>query len=118
MKHRNKKIEIGEKLKNIRLACGYTQEEVCEKIDCSARYICQLETNKTMGSIPLILDLCALYGITLNELYSDYLDLKSNSNAASFAPGYSSLNSEYRSIIDNNIVFLNKLQVKKNEKRS
>lgn len=39
MRHKNNKIEIGEKLKKARLSCGLTQEQVCEKINCAPRYI-------------------------------------------------------------------------------
>lgn len=35
----NIEIKIGEKLKNARLSCGLTQEQVCEKIGCAPRYI-------------------------------------------------------------------------------
>lgn len=115
MKHTNKEIKIGDKLKNARISCGYTQEQVSEKIDCSPRYIGQLETNQSNGSISLIIELCTLYGITLNELYSDYLkpvvhDLKDTTNIS----GYFKLNEEYRCIVDNAITFLNTLQNKKN----
>lgn len=39
MKIQNKKIEVGEKLQNARKSCGYTQEEVSNKIDSAPRYI-------------------------------------------------------------------------------
>lgn len=114
MRHNNNKIEIGEKLKNARLSCGLTQEQACEKIHCAPRYIGQLETNNTIGSISLILELCNLYSITLNDLYADYLDIESTTNDLSHIIGYFKLNSYNRSIIENNIAFLNKLQNNEN----
>lgn len=39
MRHNNNKIEIGEKLKSARQSCGLTQEQACEKLHCSPRYI-------------------------------------------------------------------------------
>ena len=83
MKHKNDKIEIGQKLKNARLSCGLTQEQVCEKIECASRYIGQIETNQTVGSISTILKLCSLYGITLNDIYADYLPKNPISNNTS-----------------------------------
>lgn len=70
----------------------------------------QLETNNTIGSISLILELCSLYGITLDELYCDYLKIDSDSRDLTNISGYFKLKKDYRSIIDNNIAFLNKLQ--------
>lgn len=104
----NNNIEIGEKLKKARISNGLTQEQVCEKIDCATRYIGQLETNQTRGSIPIILSLCNLYKITPNDLYSDYLEI--NTDDLSKIVGYSNLNDEHKSIVENTITFLNKLE--------
>lgn len=121
MRRKNKlNIEIGSKLQNARLAKGFTQEEVAEKVDCSSRYLGQLETNRTQGSIDLIIELCNLYGITLNDLYSSYLNFD-YSNADDKLPniiGYDKLNSEYRAIIDNTINFLNTMQNQKNRNKT
>ena len=113
MRHKNKIIKIGKKLKQARISCGYTQEQVCEILECAPRYVGQLETNQTVGSISFIIDLCSLYKITLNDLYSDYIKQDNNLDLTKIS-GYFNLNEEYRSIIDNNISFLNKLQNKKN----
>ena len=114
MKHKNDKIEIGQKLKNARLSCGLTQEQVCEKIECASRYIGQIETNQTVGSISTILKLCSLYGITLNDIYADYLPKNPISNNTSLLAGYFKLNDNNRAIIDNMLNFLNKQQNKNN----
>lgn len=108
----NPDIQIGNKLKNARVAAGYTQEQVAEILNCSSRYIGQLETNKSIGSISIIIDLCNLYNITLNDLYADYLKSKSIENQSSII-GYKQLKEDYKLIIDNNILFLNSLQNKK-----
>ena len=117
MRRKNKfNIEVGSILQNARIAKNLTQEEVAEKVDCSSRYIGQLETNRTLGSIDLLIELCNLYDITLNDLYGVYLKAIDLSNANDKCPnivGYNELSSEYRSIIDNNINFLNTLQNKK-----
>ena len=113
MRHKNINIEIGEKLKKARISCGYTQEEVSEMLECAPRYISQLETNQTAGSIPTILYLCSLYKITLNDLYSDYLNFDTTQIDTVTINGYLNLNEEYRGIIDNNISYLNNLQKNK-----
>ena len=107
---RNQEIKIGAKLQKARVSNGYTQEQVAEIIGCSSRYVGQLETNNTSGSISLIINLCKLYHITLNDLYGEYIDVNTDfSENLSFC-GYIILNNEYKSIIDNNINYLNKLQ--------
>lgn len=109
MRKIKKDLKIGEKLKKARISCGYTQEQVSEKLDCAPRYIGQLETNKTSGSISIILDLCNLYGVTFDYIYSDYLKCFSDSDNQ-VVLGYNKLNNEYKKIVDNNIAFLNDLQ--------
>ena len=103
-------IEVGEKLKNARLATGYTQEQVAEIIDYSSRYISQLETNRTLGSIDSILRICNLYKITLNDIYSEYFEFKINEHKDA---QYITLNDEYKSIVDNTIQYLSNLQKSK-----
>ena len=109
-------IEVGSILQNARIAKNLTQEEVAEKVDCSSRYIGQLETIPTLGSIDLIIELCNLYEISLNDIYGIYLkaiNLSASKDKCPNIVGYNELSSEYRSIIDNNISFLNTLQNKK-----
>ena len=117
MRKKNKfNIEVGSILQNARIAKNLTQEEVAEKVDCSSRYIGQLETNRTLGSIDLIIELCNLYEISLNDIYGIYLkaiNLSASKDKCPNIVGYNELSSEYRSIIDNNISFLNTLQNKK-----
>lgn len=112
MRHKNNiDIKIGKKLKNARLISGYTQEQVAEKINCAPRYIGQLETNRTYGSISLLIALCNLYNVTLNDIYGEYIPIDKSKDESQYSIiGYSQLKEEYRRIIDNNIQFLNTLQ--------
>ncbi len=105
-------IKVGKKLQDARINAGYTQEQVSEKFDCSTRYIGQLETNKTLGSIDLIIELCNLYGTTLNEIYGEYLTFNFDEIKENYPSivGYFNLDNKYRSIVDNNIQYLNNLQ--------
>ncbi len=108
---KNQDLKVGDKLQKARIANGYTQERVAEIIACSSRYVGQLETDTTSGSISLILNLCKLYHITPNDLYGEYVDIEIDPNNITFS-GYINLNSEYKSIVDNTINYLNKLQNK------
>ncbi len=110
----NLDIQVGKQLKNARISAGLTQEQVAEKLDCSNRYIGQLETNRSSGSIEVISELWNLYGVSLNDIYGDYLKFDFNELTKNIPNiiGYYQLNDEYKSIVDNNIQFLNKLQNK------
>lgn len=108
---KNQDLKVGNKLQKARIANGYTQEQVAEIIGCSSRYVGQLETDTTSGSISIIINLCKLYHISLNDLYGEYVNVEINSNNIAFS-GYINLNSEYKSIVDNTINYLNKLQNK------
>lgn len=58
--------------------------------------------------------MCNLYGVSLNDIYDDYLKFDFNELTKNIPNiiGYYQLNDEYKSIVDNNIQFLNKLQNK------
>lgn len=60
----------------------------------------------------MIIELCNYYNVSLNDIYADYLnvDFGKANNSQPQIIGYYQLNNEYRSIIDNNIQFLNNLQ--------
>ncbi len=103
-------IKIGNKLQCARISNGYTQEEIAELVGCSPRYISQLESNITIGSLPLIINICKLYHISLDDLYGEYLQISSTLSENINFCGYLSLKDEYKSIVDNNIMYLNKLQ--------
>ncbi|MCI8999654.1 MAG: helix-turn-helix transcriptional regulator [Clostridia bacterium] len=108
-------LKIGKKLKTARITAGYTQEQISEKLNCSSRYIGLIETNRTNGSIEFIIELCNLYGISLNDVYGDYLTIKYTNEMKNLSSiiGYNQLSEEYKSIIDNNIEYLNILQKRK-----
>lgn len=106
---KNQEIKVGDKLQKARLSNGYTQEQVAEIVGCSSRYVGQLETDATIGSISIIINLCKLYHISLNDLYGEFVNVELDPNNITFS-GYVNLNSEYKSIVDNTINYLNKLQ--------
>ncbi len=61
-------MDIGQKLKNARLARGLTQEAVAENLGLSRQTISNWENNKTYPDIISIIGLSDLYSITLDEL--------------------------------------------------
>lgn len=58
-------MEIGTKLKNLRLRCGLTQEELADRCELTKGYISQLENDLTMPTISTLNDLMVALGSDL-----------------------------------------------------
>ncbi|MDE7366336.1 MAG: helix-turn-helix domain-containing protein [Lachnospiraceae bacterium] len=64
-------MEIGKKLKSVRLQKGFTQEAVAEKIQVSRQTISNWENEKSYPDIVSIVNLSNLYDISLDELLKE-----------------------------------------------
>jgi transcriptional regulator with XRE-family HTH domain len=63
-------IEIGKKIKTLRLQKGMTQEELSAKLNMSSQAISKWENNVTMPDIQLLPDLSVILGVTIDELFA------------------------------------------------
>ena len=54
---------IGEKIKNLRLSCELTQEELADRCELTKGYISQLENDLTSPSIATLIDILSALGI-------------------------------------------------------
>lgn len=63
-------IEIGKKIKTLRLQKGMTQEELSEKLNMSSQAISKWENNVTMPDIQILPDLSVILGVTIDELFA------------------------------------------------
>ena len=66
---------IGIKIKNARLAKGYTQEALSERINISSDLLRNIENARNIGSLPTLLNLCNELDITPNYLFSDLIKI-------------------------------------------
>ena len=64
-------MEIGVKLKDLRLKCGLTQEELADRCELTKGYISQLENDLTMPTIPTLNDLMVALGSDLKTFFSE-----------------------------------------------
>ncbi len=64
-------MEIGPKLKRLRLLRGLTQEELADRCELSKGFISQVERDQASPSIATLTDLLECLGITLKEFFSD-----------------------------------------------
>ena len=58
----------GERIKVLRKAYGYTQEELADKLNISAGHIGKIETGSKGVSIDLMIDLAEIFQVSLDYL--------------------------------------------------
>jgi transcriptional regulator with XRE-family HTH domain len=63
-------IEIGKKIKTLRLQKGMTQEELAGKLNMSSQAISKWENNVTMPDIQMLPNLSVILGVTIDELFA------------------------------------------------
>lgn len=63
-------MEIGEKLKNLRIQKNLTQEELGERTDLSKGYISQLERDLSSPSMETFFDILEVLGVTPEQFFS------------------------------------------------
>ena len=62
---------IGEKIRDLRLGCDLTQEELADRCELTKGYISQLENDLTSPSIATLIDILSALGTDLKEFFSD-----------------------------------------------
>lgn len=62
-------MEIGSKIKQLRLKSGFTQEQLAERLGISAQSISKWETAVTMPDITMLPMLAEEFGVTIDELF-------------------------------------------------
>ena len=67
-------MEIGKKIKELRVMKGLTQEELADRSELSKGFISQLERDLTSPSISTLVDILQCLGTDLKEFFSDSED--------------------------------------------
>ena len=63
-------IEIGTKIKQLRLGCGMTQEQLGNELSVSAQAVSKWESGTTTPDIQLLPELSVIFGVSIDELFS------------------------------------------------
>ena len=71
-------IKIGKFLQNIRKSNGYTQEKLAESIDVSVRYISDIEQDRSLPSYEVLIRICNIFKLSLDQVFSAYLKVRKN----------------------------------------
>ncbi len=69
-------VEIGKKLKRLRLSRGFTQEELAERADLTKGFISLLERDKTSPSIATLEQILDVLGVSLKQFFSEEVPSK------------------------------------------
>ncbi|MGV3024403.1 helix-turn-helix domain-containing protein [Clostridium thermobutyricum] len=64
-------MDIGEKIRSLRVAKGLTQEELANRCELSKGFISQVENDLTSPSIATLVDILEILGTNLNEFFSE-----------------------------------------------
>ena len=62
---------LGQRLCALREQCGYTQDELAEKLDVSRQTISNWENDKVKLDVSKAAEICRLYGVSMDELFLD-----------------------------------------------
>lgn len=101
-------IKIGKKIQQIRKSNGYTQEKLAEKIEVSARHISDIEQDRSKPSYEVLIRICNLFQIGMDQIFSDYLNIKEKAGLECELIGYNNLDKKDKETIENLIMFFNK----------
>ncbi|MBZ4663555.1 MAG: putative transcriptional regulator [Caloramator sp.] len=70
------KMKIGEKIKELRIKNGLTQEELADRCELSKGFISQLERDLTSPSIATLMDILECLGTNIKDFFNDDNDEK------------------------------------------
>lgn len=100
-------IKIGKNLQKLRRSHGYTQEKLAELIDCSARYISDIEQDKSKPSYENLVKICNVYKIGLDDIFSEYLKITENKALKYSLSGFETLEQNNKETIEHLIMYFN-----------
>ena len=102
-------IKIGKNIQKIRKSNGYTQEKLAEEIEVSVRYISDIEQDKSKPSYEVLIKICNVFQISLDQFFSEYLNIKENKSMEYSLAGFDKLSKKDKETIENLIMYFNKI---------
>ncbi len=98
---------LGNRIRQERQRRGITQEQLAEKVDISTNFMSLIENGRNM-SVETLVKIAAVFGVTVDYLLSDVVELQTDSISEQIVQNLSSLNDDER------IYFLNMIKQYKN----
>lgn len=109
-------IKIGKNIQAIRKSHGYTQERLAEAIECSPRYIGDIEQDRSKPSYEVLVKFCNLFNISIDEIFSEYLEIKGKKEVNVALSGFDKLRQNNKDTIIHMIEYFNKKNEENNHK--
>ena len=100
-------IKIGKNIQTIRKSNGYTQERLAEEIEVSVRYISDIEQDKSKPSYEVLIKICNLFQIGMDQIFSKYINAKGNKSMEYSLAGFDKLSKKDKETIENLIIYFN-----------
>ena len=100
-------IKIGKTIQQIRKSNGYTQEKLAEEIEVSVRYISDIEQDRAKPSYEILIRICNLFKISLDQIFSEYINIRNNKTLEYQLSGYDKLSEEDKKTIEYLIMYFN-----------
>ncbi len=69
-------MEIGKKIKRLRMVCNLTQKELADRCELTKGYISQLENDLTSPSIATLVDILSALGTDLKDFFNEQVEEK------------------------------------------
>ncbi len=63
-------VEIGGRIRTLRLSCSMTQEQLAKRLGVSAQAVSKWESGTNMPDIQLLPDLSVIFGVSIDELFA------------------------------------------------
>ena len=101
-------IKIGKNIQKIRKSNGYTQEKLAEEIEVSVRYISDIEQDKSKPSYEILIKICNIFKIGLDQFFCNYINTEENKSMEYSLAVFDNLSKRNKETIENLIVFFNK----------
>ena len=100
-------IKIGKIIQQIRKSNGYTQEKLAEAIEVSVRYISDIEQDRAKPSYEILIKICNLFKISLDQIFSEYISIRDNKTLEYQLSGYDKLSEDDKKTIEYLITYFN-----------
>lgn len=102
-------VAIGERIQNQRLALGYTQQYVYEKLDISQNHYSRIENGHVGMSFEILLQISELLKLSTDYILTGKADSNDNCN---FINDYNKLNVKQRLYIEKHIKLFSECDLK------
>ena len=79
-----------------------------EKIEVSVRYISDIEQNREKPSYEVLIRICNLFHIGIDQIFGEYLEVKNNKILEYYLSGFDKLSKKDKETIENLIIYFNK----------